>query len=54
MSDQDQQNAALRLNEFFKQSENEPGYAHFVHRFFEFLIENFEFAQNKPSQNKTE
>ena len=54
MSDQDQQNAALRLNEFFKESENELGHAYFVHRFFEFLIRNFEFTENKPSQNKRE
>ena len=54
MSDQDQENTALRLNEFFKQSENEPGYAHFVHRFFDFLIENFEFAEDKPTNKNPE
>jgi hypothetical protein len=48
MSDQDQQNAALRLNETFKNYEGEPGYEVFVPAFFDFLTSNFEFAANKP------
>ena len=50
MSDQDQQNAALRLNETFKNYEDEPGYAIFVPAFFDFLTSNFEFAEDKPTK----